>query len=162
MGKLSFTKLEARLRKRKWPVFLADVNVEYNFINSNVKGNNYIKSIIRPKDLAELTYKLLGGRKGSVYGTPSLRVQCYNGAQRSIEDLFVIAINYIPDLTYSKLQEILHPLLNGVEKDGVVKGRLFNHHFCSTVKKQVHTPCNVGCSENKVRESLGKNNIIFK
>lgn len=164
MAKPDFAEVEKKLRRRKCPVVLADVR--YTYIGG--WGDDCIREIkikltSPPKDLAELIYRLLCKHEGSAMLIKNgKRYQCENGRQRSLLDLYTITLTYAPETTYKEVYDVVEKLKHGPCIDGVVKNPLIRSHYCTTTNRVVHNGNSLATTADKIREMIGKRNIIFK
>lgn len=169
MGKNDFRSTEKRLRKRKNPIYLANV-VDTSYYDDNylLHDRAEVNSINKhPKDLAELIYRMFIKKEGSaiVYDftcKPKTKAHCSNNRLRSLLDLFTICINYVPDIKYKQLYDIVEDLKHdGADYNGAKCANTINSQYCTTTYRTVHFPGRLGIKEEEIRKKIGDKNIIF-
>lgn len=140
----NFGVIQGNLNRRKFPVVLVD---------------NQRKEIKHVKDLAEVVHKLLVKRYETFLRLEKgYKHHCYAHRARSIQDLYLVAKNYKHDLTYEQLYNIIQQIRTPNCSDRV---KILNFGYCYTTRREVHSPMNLSITEDKVREVLGKTNILF-
>lgn len=116
----------------------------------------------KPRDLAEMLYQIVIGRRTTYYNTKNGPRTQPSGKQRSVEDMYRVLISYYPNISYKDFYEIIDDLRNGKynSKNQFVNPQ-FSSHYCYTVCKTVHNGHGLYINEGSIREALGNKNIEF-
>ena len=80
------------------------------------------------RTLADVIYKMVILKKDTVY--PRGGLQCEGWRRRSCDDIYMVAKNYVPNITLQKVRKALSDLRS---RDLIWNG------YCWTVNKTVHT-----------------------
>lgn len=107
---------------------------------------NKALELTKVKDLGEILYRMFQTKDATV---ANKRLQCDSGRLRSIQDAYIVAKSYLPDLTYEQLYKAVTSLY----------GKLIKPSYCTTVNKRVHSPYNAGSTKQNYSKALGKLNI---
>lgn len=152
MGRDNFKTVESKLDKIKGKLYLIEGYHGFTCVRKSAGKSK----IFHPIDLAELVKKLMIEKSATIYVYPNRKVfHCDSDRSRSIEDLYMVLKNYAPSVTYEQISKI-------IEKLRKYESHVLTHHYCGTVKREVHGPQKLLVRIEHIREVLGKENIIFK
>lgn len=167
MGNASFERIEKRLRTRKQPLVIGS-KYTHKYDGGRIRKIetiiNTVESLGKPKDLAELIYRMVVRKEAtcSVQKNGGLKMQCHDGAFRSIEDIFSVTITYYPRVSYKRIYDSIVLLRTPDQSNGGFRDAILRYQFCNDVRREVHFSGGLTTSEETIRIRLGDKNIKFK